>query len=242
MKQDPESDWAPAPTSVPGEMSKGLWSLGGHHGFALRQPGVEVEVERALAVERLTDLHRKFQMELGLGNKRLCLAEQVHGAEVACVEQGGPEWFPGVDGLITRDLSVSLGIYVADCCAVFLLDPEKRAVGLAHSGAKGTRLGIVLRMIDEMQRTFGCKPRSMMAVLSPCIRPPHYEVDFALQIRAQCTQAGIGTLLDSNRCTGTDLRRYYSYRRESGKTGRMLALLALETEGTGSNSGGTNRC
>lgn len=239
MKYDAESDWAPAPTSVPGEMSKGLWNSGGRHGFALRQPGVEVEVERAVAVERLRDAHRKFQNELGLGNQRLCLAEQVHGAEVACVEAGGPEWFRGVDGLITRDLNVSLGIYVADCCAVFLLDPEKRAVGLAHSGAKGTRLEIVPRMIDEMQRTFGCKPASMTAVLSPCIRPPYYEVDFALQIRAQCSRAGIGTLLDSNRCTGTDLSRYYSYRRESGQTGRMLALLALEADGTGSEASGT---
>jgi polyphenol oxidase len=67
----------------------------------------------------------------------------------------------------------------------------------------------------------------MVAQLSPCIRPPHYEVDFAAQIVDQCRVAGIGQIHDCRTCTACELERYYSYRIEMGKTGRMLALLAL---------------
>jgi len=64
--------------------------------------------------------------------------------------------------------------------------------------------------------------------LSPCIRPPHYEVDFAAEIVRQCRASGVKTIHDSGVCTACDLKRYYSYRAEKGKTGRMLALLGLE--------------
>jgi copper oxidase (laccase) domain-containing protein len=67
----------------------------------------------------------------------------------------------------------------------------------------------------------------MIVQLSPCIRPPHYEVDFAAEIIRQCRSMGIKEIHDSGVCTACDLRRYYSYRAEKGKTGRMLAVLGL---------------
>ena len=78
-----------------------------------------------------------------------------------------------------------------------------------------------------MQREFGCEPREIIAQIGPCIRPPHYEVDFAARIAAQCRAAGLEQVHDCGTCTGEHVARYYSYRREQGKTGRLLALLAL---------------
>ena len=66
--------------------------------------------------------------------------------------------------------------------------------------------------------------------LSPCIRPPHYEVDFAAEIIRQARAAGVEQVHDSGRCTASDPARYYSYRAEKGRTGRMLALLALRLD------------
>jgi copper oxidase (laccase) domain-containing protein len=63
--------------------------------------------------------------------------------------------------------------------------------------------------------------------ISPCIRPPHYEVDFAAEIRHQAAEAGVVEIHDSLRCTASDPAAYYSYRRESGKTGRLLAAMAM---------------
>ena len=67
----------------------------------------------------------------------------------------------------------------------------------------------------------------LIAVLSPCIRPPYYEVDFARSIKAQLRAENINEIHDNGENTGADLARFYSYRMEKGRTGRMLAYLAL---------------
>ena len=134
----------------------------------------------------------------------------------------------GVDGLITTNRGVLLGIYVADCCAVYLADRRGRAVGLVHSGKKGSEARIAVRAI-AMLGDLGIHPSDLIVQLSPCIRPPAYEVDFAAQIRRDCRDAGVpgGQIHDSGECTSRDLERYYSYRVERGQTGRMLALLGF---------------
>ena len=135
----------------------------------------------------------------------------------------------GVDGLITNVPGLALEIVVADCCAVYLIDPVNRALGLVHSGKKGTEAEIAVTAIKRMGEAYGSKPGEMMVRLSPCIRPPAYEVDIAAQIRAQVVGAGVATdsVRDDGACTGSDLDRYYSYRVEKGATGRMLAVLGI---------------
>jgi copper oxidase (laccase) domain-containing protein len=135
--------------------------------------------------------------------------------------------FPGCDGIITNQRRVALGIYVADCCAVYIVDPKTRAIGLVHSGRKGTELGVVTNAINQMVDRFSSNPANMIVQLSPYIRPPHYEIDFAAEIMRQSRAFGVKEIHDSGICTACDLDSYYSYRAEKGKTGRMLALLGL---------------
>jgi len=78
-----------------------------------------------------------------------------------------------------------------------------------------------------MGEHFGSGPGDLIVQLSPCIRPPHYEVDFAREIVRQVRACGVQQVHDSGLCTACDLSRYYSYRAEKARTGRMLALLAL---------------
>jgi copper oxidase (laccase) domain-containing protein len=132
------------------------------------------------------------------------------------------------DALVTRDPNVLLGILVADCCAVFLVDPRRNAIGLAHSGKKGTELNVVGAAVKKMAAEFGSDPADLVAQLSPCIRPPDYEVDFASEIVRELERAGVRRVFDSGENTAKDLERFYSYRMEEGRTGRMLALLALK--------------
>jgi hypothetical protein len=80
-----------------------------------------------------------------------------------------------------------------------------------------------------MKERFGSNPTNMIVQLSPCIRPPHYEIDFAEEILQQCRALGVKEIHDSGVCTACDLGRYYSYRAEKGKTGRMLALVGLNS-------------
>ena len=135
--------------------------------------------------------------------------------------------FAGCDGIITNQREVALGIHVADCCAVYIVDQKKPAIGLVHSGKKGTELGVVANAIAQMKAHFGSNPADLVVQLSPCIRPPHYEVDFAAKIIGQCRAQGVKQIHDSGICTACRVDLYYSYRAEKGKTGRMLALLAL---------------
>jgi copper oxidase (laccase) domain-containing protein len=79
----------------------------------------------------------------------------------------------------------------------------------------------------QMSSRFGSKASDLIVQLSPCIRPPHYEVDFATKIIEQCRARGVDQIHDSGICTACHLDLYYSYRAEKGRTGRMLALLGL---------------
>ena len=78
-----------------------------------------------------------------------------------------------------------------------------------------------------MRTGFGIEPADLVVHLSPCIRPPLYETDFAAEIAAQARDAGAGQVIDDGICTGQEVGCYYSYRVERGRTGRMLAVLQL---------------
>jgi copper oxidase (laccase) domain-containing protein len=197
------------------------------HGFIGRIPGVDVQADREAALARLAGDHDRARQALGLTRHVFATGEQVHGREVAIVDADTVLPVAGVDGLITADPRVCLGVYVADCCAVYLVEPERRVIALLHSGRKGSELGIATVAIARMRDEFGCDPAKIVAQLSPCIRPPHFEIDFAGLIAGQCRAAGVEQVVDCGTCTATHLDHYYSYRAERGKTGRMLALLAL---------------
>lgn len=199
------------------------------HAFVGRIPGINVVSDKTEALRRLDAVHREYRREIGVGDWPLVAAQQVHGDKIAVVDRamGREHEFAGCDGLITNQNRIALGIQVADCCAVYIVDPKTPAIGLVHSGKKGTELAVVSKAIDRMKAHFGSNPGELIVELSPCIRPPHYEIDFAAKIIEQCRAAGVKKIHDSGVCTACHLDLYYSYRAEKGKTGRMLALLAL---------------
>jgi copper oxidase (laccase) domain-containing protein len=195
------------------------------HGFVLRVPGLDVRADREIALRRLEAFHEVARRSFGARQFRF--AEQVHGNSVAVVTADSTAKTAHVDALLTRDPEVLLGVRVADCCAVFLVDPCRTAIGLVHSGRKGTELNIVGAAVQKMATEFGTDPAELVAQLSPCIRPPFYEVDFAAEIVRSLKRSGVSQVFDSGENTAADLEKYYSYRMEKGQTGRMLALLAL---------------
>ena len=214
---------------LPIETFPALERVSSVHGFVRRIPGIELSHEKAVVLENLDEAHREAKRALGLGGRKFVTARQVHGAKIAVINVAlaDDKCFEGCDGLITNQRAVCLGVYVADCCAIYLHDRNARGIGLVHSGKKGTALGIVRNAVASLRTEFGITPGDLIAQLSPCIRPPHYEIDFAAEIVRQCRDAGIKEIHDCGVCTACDLEHYYSYRAEKGRTGRMLALLAL---------------
>jgi polyphenol oxidase len=231
-------------TAVPFEQFPALSAPGMcRHVFTNRTPGIDVSHAKAEVLKRLEAAHRQIRNAIGVGDWSLLAAQQIHGNKIAVVEKVGSalradrghrgaaslpsKEFSGCDGLITNQRGIVLGVYVADCCAVYIVDPKTPAIGLVHSGRKGTELNVVTNAIKQMIDHFGSDPANLIVQLSPCIRPPHYEVDFAAEIVRQSRALGVKEIHDPGVCTACDLDRYYSYRAEKGKTGRMLALIGL---------------
>jgi polyphenol oxidase len=195
--------------------------------FVGRIPAVDVSAPRHEAMSRLAPHHRRLLNESGLGAYPLVTAEQIHGSQVAILD--GPTVSPlaGMDGLLTTRGGLTLGIYVADCAPVWVVARDGSAGALLHSGKKGTELGIVPNGIRALLAPGNLSAKDLVVVIGPCIRSPCYEVDFASEIARQARAAGVTEIHDGQICTACHPERYYSYRREHGLTGRMLATLTL---------------
>jgi copper oxidase (laccase) domain-containing protein len=188
------------------------------HGFSTRSTGplegLEAEMLASFAAA-------------GLPMDRAVQGAQPHGNRITAVDRVQSDRVFGVDALATATPGLTIAIRVADCGPVYFFDPVRRVIALAHSGRKGTEGNITGRSIDFLQERFDCKPSDLIVQLGPCIRPPHYEVDFAAEIGRQARAAGVTHFHDNGVCTACDLRRYYSYRAEKGQTGRMWAAMML---------------
>lgn len=203
-------------------------------GWVERIPGLDISGDRDAAMDLLLP-HHSAAIAGFSAKSTWWRAEQIHGTSVAIIpgaEQitapDGLPVVPGVDGLITREPGVTLAIYVADCGAIWLADRKLGVIGLLHSGKKGTEGNIFEVALGKMAREFGSCLSDVVAVLSPCIRMPDYDIDFAGEIVSQAGRAGIGEFVDCGLNTAADLGRFYSYRKELGKTGRMMALITRD--------------
>ncbi|MGF1655926.1 MAG: polyphenol oxidase family protein [Verrucomicrobiales bacterium] len=197
------------------------------HGFTRRVVGLDVKVDREVALQRLETIHNQTRRGANLDRHRFCFAKQVHGTTALIVQESSPAGVQGeADALVTRSRHHCLGIYVADCCPVWAIDPETSIFGIAHAGKKGAEQGVVPRMLEAMAG-LGADMARTVVQLGPCIRPPHYEIDFTQQIIQQSMEFGIQILEDCGLCTASHPQLYYSYRREKGKTGRMLAFAGI---------------
>ena len=199
-----------------------------------RVPGLEISGDRDSAMRTLRTFHETAVRKFSPGSN-WWRAEQIHGVEIAVVPNSeqitGADDLPlvaGVDGLVTNQPGQTLAIYVADCGPIWLADAKSGAIGLLHSGKKGTEGNIFAAGLAAMERHFGTRPKDVVAVLGPCIRPPHYEIDFAAEIGRQALAAGIAEFSDCGLDTAADLDRFYSYRMEKGRTGRMMALVTRD--------------
>lgn len=207
------------------------------HGFVCREPAVDavLTTNRDAALDALRPRHIEACNQLGFRWQSVATAEQVHGDRVVIVEPeatgDAPKSSPGADGLIVRGPGVLLAIYVADCAAVSLVDPHTQALGLVHSGKRGSDLGIVKKAIEVMRDRYDTDPADLVVHISPCIRPPLYETDLPALIQESALSAGVlpSKIHDCGISTGEHLGRYYSYRMEKGATGRMLALLGWQS-------------
>ena len=113
------------------------------------------------------------QIKKALGLKHLVSAKQVHGSRVHTVDESPVDdiEIDAFDALITNVPGIGLMIQQADCQAVSLFDPEKKAVGIVHAGWRGTVADIIAETIFAMSQTFSTEPVDLIAAISPSLGP-----------------------------------------------------------------------
>lgn len=186
---------------------------------------------------------------LGVSEKAFAGGHQVHGNQVKTITEAAS--CTGYDAFVTNKLGVILTVTVADCVPVLIYDPEQKAWGAAHAGWRGTVGGVVTHTLSAMTKNYGTRPADCYAYIGACISRPNFEVsrDVALQFATHLVDGGFPNdkfrvdLKQANReqllaggvsstqievtpyCTVTDNDRFFSYRNEGGKTGRMLGII-----------------
>ena len=87
-----------------------------------------------------------------------------------------PSVYDDIDGLATDIPEIALVTFYADCVPLYFVDPVHRAIGLAHSGWRGTVAGMGACMVRYMQEHFNSRPEELVAAIGPSICVDCYEV------------------------------------------------------------------
>lgn len=85
--------------------------------------------------------------------------------------------FYGYDALITNEPEIVLTTFYADCVSIFILDPINKAIGIAHSGWKGTILEIGKKTILKMKEEYDTNPKDLIIGIGPSISSCCFQVD-----------------------------------------------------------------
>ena len=207
--------------------------------------GLNVQDDPAVVQAR----RARIATPLGVAPDHLLLPRQVHGSDVAVVDGPWDDAFE-VDALVTATPGLVLGVTVADCVPVMLVDGQAGVVGVAHAGRRGMAAGIVTKTLQAMA---GLGAREVSALLGPSICARCYEVSQevwdevvtqvpvsgsftghatpSIDVAAGVLSELAGRCAQVEVCRGCTLERddLFSYRRD-GRTGRFAGLVWLEPE------------
>ncbi|MEU7496230.1 peptidoglycan editing factor PgeF [Streptomyces griseofuscus] len=189
---------------------------------------------------------------LGLDPARVVWMNQVHGAEVAVVDEPwGTRPVPEVDALVTARRGLALAVLTADCVPVLLADPVAGIAAAAHAGRPGMVKGVVPAAVRAMVE-LGAAPERIVARTGPAVCGRCYEVpetmraevaaveptahaetnwgtpavDVSAGVHAQLDRLGVCDRAHSPVCT-LESGDHFSYRRDR-TTGRLASYVWLD--------------
>lgn len=84
--------------------------------------------------------------------------------------------YTDVDGLVTNESGVVLSTFYADCVPLFFVDTKNKAIGLSHSGWRGTVGRMGHKTLVKMKEEYGTSPEDVVAAIGPSICQSCYEV------------------------------------------------------------------
>lgn len=127
--------------------------------------------------------YRRIAGVLGCELTDIVCSDQTHTTNIRTVEAKDrgkgiicPKDYTDIDGLITDVPGIVLATFYADCVPLFFIDTKKKAVGLSHSGWRGTVGRMGQHTIEAMKDAYGTKPEDVVAAVGPSICQDCYEV------------------------------------------------------------------
>ncbi|NLJ90776.1 MAG: peptidoglycan editing factor PgeF [Clostridiales bacterium] len=160
------------------------------HGFSTRIGGVSKDCLSTMNLdfsrEDRANVLKNFQIisdSIGLKYEDLVFSHQVHKTNVRLVtnEDKGKgiirdRDYSDIDGLITNTPGIPLVTFYADCVPLYFVDTKNKAIGLSHSGWRGTVSRMGEETVEAMKKEFGSSPKDIVAVIGPSICKDCYEV------------------------------------------------------------------
>lgn len=161
------------------------------HCFTTRLGGVSEGVCSSLNLsfsrgdkpEAVLENYRRVAESFGKTVNDFVCTDQTHTTTVFRVgkEDGGigvrrEKPYTDVDGLITNEPGVILSTFYADCVPLYFVDPVHKAIGLSHSGWRGTVGRMGQKTLDAMKDAFGTNPADVYAAIGPSICQDCYEI------------------------------------------------------------------
>lgn len=127
--------------------------------------------------------YRRIAGVLGCRMEDIVCSDQTHTTNIRIVDEKDrgkgiicPKDYTDIDGLVTNVPGIVLATFYADCVPLFFIDTKKKAVGLSHSGWRGTVGRMGQRTLEAMYQAFGTRPGDVTAAIGPSICQECYEV------------------------------------------------------------------
>ena len=142
------------------------------HAFSTRHGGVSEGVFSTMNFsftrnddpQHVMENYRRMAAVLGTDAEKMVLSYQTHTTNVRKVteEDAGKgivkeRDYQDVDGLITDIPGITLVTFYADCVPLYFVDPVHRAIGLSHSGWRGTVHRMGKATLEAMKREYAIK-------------------------------------------------------------------------------------
>ena len=174
------------------------------HGFSTRKGGVSTGIFSSMNLnfkrgddpDAVMENYRRMAAALNMRVEDMVLSDQTHTTNVRVIteEDRGkgilkPQDYSDVDGMITNVPGIVLVTSYADCVPLYFVDLVRKAIGLSHSGWKGTVGHIGQKTVWKMHEVYGSEPKDIVAAIGPSICQSCYEVsdDVAEAFRANFT-------------------------------------------------------
>lgn len=161
------------------------------HGFSVREGGVSTGPYASMnlsftmgdATENVLANYRLMAQALDVDLGSMTSVWQAHTDNIRLIGEGDkgkgiilPKESEPCDGMITNARGVTLVTLHADCLPLYFLDPVNRAIGLTHSGWRGTQQAISIRTLEAMEREFGTVRENVRIFIGPGISRSAFEV------------------------------------------------------------------